>query len=115
MPHSRHTSIARANLTQHDKELKILAESELAGVSIIESSDRREIFVLGHAEYDADTLDKEYQRDLKAGLDIQVPYHYYPDDDASQKPKRLWASTSSLLYTNWLNYYVYQETPYELN
>ena len=81
---------------------------------MVSSKDGRQIFVLGHPEYEADTLAKEYERDLSAGKAIDLPEHYYPENDPTQTPRVTWRSHASLLYTNWLNYYVYQETPYDL-
>ena len=107
MPHSRHTTNSLAN-----RNLEILAGSEVTGAAIVRSKDNKHIFVFGHAEYDRDTLKREYDRDRSRGLDIAVPDNYYPDDDPSKIPIVRWRSVSTLLYTNWLNYYVYQETPY---
>ncbi|MCQ2204476.1 MAG: homoserine O-succinyltransferase [Bacteroidales bacterium] len=112
-PHSRHTTVDKSDILANDN-LKLLAESEEAGVYIVVSRDRRQIFVTGHSEYDRDTLDKEYKRDLNKGLPIDMPKNYYPNDDPTQEPLVKWRSHASLLYSNWLNYYVYQATPYEL-
>lgn len=111
MPHSRHTTICRSAIKAH-KDLEILAESERTGVAIARSLDNKHIFVFGHSEYDWDTLQREYFRDKEAGIDIAPPEHYYPNDDSTQRPIVRWRSTATLLFTNWLNYYVYQETPY---
>lgn len=113
-PHSRHTEIRREDVEKVE-ELQILAESDVAGLYIVASKDRKNIFVTGHSEYDADTLHKEYIRDLEANLPIDVPVNYYPDDDYRKPPKVTWRSHANLLFSNWLNYYVYQTTPYDLN
>ncbi|MBS5935736.1 MAG: homoserine O-succinyltransferase [Veillonella sp.] len=111
MPHSRHTTNSLAEV-KANRNLEILAGSEVTGAAIVRSKDNKHIFVFGHAEYDRDTLKREYDRDRSRGLDIAVPDNYYPDDDPSKVPIVRWRSVSTLLYTNWLNYYVYQETPY---
>lgn len=113
VPHSRHTGISRNDILMNDG-LKLLAESDVAGPYIIVSRDRRQIFVTGHSEYDRDTLANEYTRDVSKGLPIHVPVNYYPNDDPTRKPVVTWRSHANLLYTNWLNYYVYQATPFEL-
>ena len=110
-PHSRHTEIRRADL-QKVPAITILAESDEAGVYIACSTDRRHFFVTGHSEYDPQTLKTEYQRDLGKGLRIEVPKNYFPDDDPSRPPQVRWRGHASLLYANWLNYYVYQVTPF---
>lgn len=112
-PHSRHTEV-RAEDIEKSSDLNILSVSSEAGVYMVSSKDGRQIFVLGHPEYEADTLAKEYERDLSAGKAIDLPEHYYPGNDPTQPPRVTWRSHASLLYTNWLNYYVYQETPYDL-
>jgi homoserine O-succinyltransferase len=112
-PHSRHTEIRRADIEQVP-EIEILAESDAAGVYIVGSKDERSVFVTGHSEYDPLTLKSEYDRDVKLGLPIEVPRNYYPNDDPTQPPLVRWRAHSNLLYVNWLNYYVYQETPYDL-
>jgi len=112
-PHSRHTEIRREDI-EPVEELEILAESDEAGIYIVMSKDGREIFVTGHSEYDPLTLKAEYDRDVRLGLPIQVPRNYFPQDDPNHPPRVLWRSHSNLLYVNWLNYYVYQETPYDL-
>lgn len=112
-PHSRHTTIKREDVIQN-KEITILAESEEAGLFIMMAQDGKQIFVTGHPEYDRMTLDKEYKRDKNKGLPIEVPKNYYPKDDADSRPLMKWRAHSNTLYTNWLNYYVYQVTPYEL-
>ena len=111
-PHSRHTEMSRADI-EAVPELTILAESEEAGVFLIIDNDGRKIFLMGHPEYDRRTLHKEYMRDKNQGLPIEVPVNYYPDDDCTKKPRLQWRSHGNILYSNWLNYYVYQQTPYE--
>jgi len=111
-PHSRHTETPAADIHQCDK-ITVLAESEEAGVFLAYAQNGKKIFVNGHPEYDRYTLDAEYKRDLGKGLPIHIPRNYYPDKDAAQKPSLQWRSHSNNLYTNWLNYYVYQATPYE--
>ena len=113
-PHSRFTGV-RAKDIAKVSELKILADSEEAGVHIVISPDKRLIFVTGHAEYDPFTLRDEYFRDLEKGDDIAIPKNYFPGDDTSNDPIVQWRSHASLMFTNWLNYYVYQETPYKLD
>lgn len=112
-PHSRHTTIRKEEVLKH-KDLRILAESDEAGVHIISNENGRQIFVLGHQEYDKETLATEYFRDVDKGLPIEVPKYYFTDDDPAKDPIFRWRSHASLLFTNWLNYYVYQETPYDL-
>lgn len=114
VPHSRYTEIRKADL-EKIKELDTLAESEDAGIYITATRDRRQVFVTGHAEYDSLTLKNEYERDLIKGLDTAIPENYFPDDDPSSEPLVSWRSHANLLFVNWLNYYVYQETPYDLN
>lgn len=114
VPHSRHTTVLREDILKHD-ELKILASSEEAGVYIVSTDKGRQIFVTGHSEYDADTLKNEYLRDKNAGLPIDIPKNYFPDDDESKEPVVSWRSSANLLYSNWLNYFVYQTTPYDIN
>jgi homoserine O-succinyltransferase len=111
-PHSRHTDVAREDILKH-QELTILAESDEAGVFLVIAEDGRQIFVMGHPEYDRVTLDKEYRRDKDKGLPIEMPVDYYPDDDDTKKPLLQWRSHGNLLYFNYLNYYVYQTTPYD--
>ena len=113
VPHSRHTTVDRADI-EAEPALQILASSERAGVHIIYAHEKRRFFVMGHAEYDPMTLDAEYRRDLAANLPIHVPEHYYPDDDPEKRPLVTWRAHGNLLYTNWLNYFVYQSTPYDL-
>ena len=111
VPHSRHTTIDRADI-EAIAELKILASSEEAGIYAVATDKGRQIFITGHSEYDADTLRLEYERDKKAGLPIDVPKNYFPGDDDTKPPRVTWRSHANLIYTNWLNYYVYQRTPY---
>ncbi len=111
-PHSRHTETPAAAIHQCD-QITVLAESQEAGVFLAYAENGKKIFVNGHPEYDRYTLDTEYKRDLGKGLQIHIPRNYYPDDDPAQKPALQWRSHSNNLYTNWLNYYVYQATPYE--
>lgn len=113
-PHSRHTQVMSTDILSCP-QLKLLAHSKEAGVLIAESTDGRNVFVSGHLEYDALTLDAEYRRDLDKGLEIEIPKNYYPNDDITQIPKLTWRAHANLLFANWLNYYVYQETPYDLN
>jgi homoserine O-succinyltransferase len=113
-PHSRHTEIRRADVEQVEA-LKVLAESDEAGLYILATRDDRQIFVTGHSEYDPFTLKGEYDRDVKKGLPIHVPRNYYPRDDPAQPPHVRWRGHASLLFSNWLNYYVYQVTPYDVN
>jgi len=114
VPHSRHTYIRREDIEAHP-QLKILASSDKAGVYAISNHGGSQIFITGHSEYDADTLKKEYLRDKNAGLPIKVPENYFPDDDDSKEPLVTWRSHANLLYSNWLNYFVYQTTPYDLS
>lgn len=111
-PHSRHTETPSDRI-HSCKELTVLAESEAAGVFLAIAEGGKKVFLNGHPEYDRYTLDKEYHRDLDKGLPIHIPYNYYPNDDPSQKPLLQWRSHSNNIYSNWLNYYVYQRTPYE--
>lgn len=114
VPHSRHTEIRREDLKKVP-ELEILSESRDAGVYLVSAREGRQIFVTGHSEYDPLTLKDEYDRDLKKGLDIGVPKNYFPNDDPSQPPIVRWRGHANLLFANWLNYHVYQETPYDLS
>ena len=112
-PHSRHTGISREDV-DNCKALRILAESDAAGPFLMSTENGRQIFVTGHPEYDKYTLDSEYRRDVDKGLPIHVPVNYYPDDDPTKPPLFRWRAHAHLLYENWLNYYVYQNTPYDL-
>jgi homoserine O-succinyltransferase len=113
-PHSRNTDIDTEALKAKD-DIIILAESDEVGVFLAMKEDGSQIFVMGHPEYDRYTLDKEYKRDLGKGIDIALPKNYYPDNDVNKKPLLQWRGHANTLYTNWLDYYVYQNTPYELN
>ena len=113
-PHSRHTTIDRADV-EAVPGLKILASSDEAGVYIIMNKEGRQIFVMGHSEYDPDTLEREYLRDKAQGLPIHVPVNYYPNDDDTKPPVVRWRGHGNLLYSNWLNYFVYQTTPYDIS
>jgi homoserine O-succinyltransferase len=112
-PHSRHTTVKREDI-EKIPELKILASSEDAGIYAIMSKGGRQIFVTGHSEYDPDTLEKEYLRDKNQGLPIAVPKNYYPNDDDTKRPIVRWRGHANLLFSNWLNYFVYQTTPYDI-
>ena len=112
-PHSRHTTVNNEDIYAQP-DLTVLAESEEAGILLVSSQDGKKIFVMGHPEYDRYTLHNEYFRDLDKNLPIEMPLNYYPDNDSSRKPLMLWRSHGNILYSNWLNYYVYQVTPYEL-
>ena len=112
-PHSRHTTVHREDI-EAVPGLKILASSDEAGVYIVMNKEGRQIFVTGHSEYDPDTLEREYLRDKYQGLPIRVPKNYYPDDDDTKAPIVRWRGHGNLLYSNWLNYFVYQTTPYDI-
>ncbi|MEG1458239.1 MAG: homoserine O-succinyltransferase [Acetivibrio sp.] len=112
-PHSRHTGVSKEDI-ENCKELTILAESKEAGVFIVIDEEKKQVFVLGHPEYDRLTLNKEYKRDFEKGLPIEVPNNYYPEDNPQLRPRMQWRAHANTLYTNWLNYYVYQATPYDL-
>lgn len=113
-PHSRHTEIRRSDVEKID-DLNILAEAEEAGLYILATRDGRHIYVTGHSEYDPLTLKGEYDRDINKGLPIHVPQNYYPNNDPTQTPNVRWRGHANLLFSNWLNYYVYQVTPYDVN
>jgi len=113
-PHSRHTTIDTADAEQV-ADLEILCTSDEAGLYLAANRDGSRVFVTGHSEYDADTLEREYLRDLNAGLPIHVPCNYYPNDDPSQPPVMRWRAHGALLFANWLNYFVYQETPFDVS
>lgn len=112
-PHSRHTEFRAGDIAKVDS-LEMIASSPEAGVYLVQSKDERMVFITGHSEYDQMTLDSEYKRDLQQGKTIAMPKHYYPNDDPSCTPQVRWRGHANLLFANWLNYYVYQETPYEL-
>lgn len=114
VPHSRHTEVRRQDIAQV-KDLQILSYSEISGVHIVADMACRKFFVTGHSEYDRHTLAREYFRDKEKGLDIDVPYNYFPNDDENLVPIMSWKSSASLLFSNWLNYFVYQKTPYDLS
>jgi len=113
VPHSRHTHVIREDIEKVPK-LSILSESESAGVYAVANTKRRQIFIMGHSEYDPLTLKAEYDRDIGLGQPINVPDNYYPNDDPTKTPVVRWRSAANLIFSNWLNYYVYQETPYDL-
>ena len=114
VPHSRHTEV-RAEDIENVEGLDIISSSEISGVNMVMARNGRQIFITGHAEYSRMTLDGEYKRDVSKNLPIEVPANYYPNDDPNEKPVLRWRSAADLLFTNWLNYYVYQETPYNLD
>ena len=113
-PHSRYTEVTREEIAKHP-EIKILADSKEAGVYLACADHGKQIFVFGHCEYDADTLALEYKRDLEKGINPEIPANYFPDDNPQKQPKMRWRAHSALLFNNWVNYYLYQETPYDLN
>lgn len=112
-PHSRYTGVSKEEILKNT-DLTILAESEEAGIFIVMAKDGKQIFVTGHLEYDRMTLDKEYQRDVNSNIPIEIPENYYPNNNPENKPLLTWRGHANAMYTNWLNYYVYQVTPYEL-
>ncbi len=114
VPHSRHTEVRIEDVKKHP-ELKILSTSKEAGLFVTATDKGRQIYVTGHSEYDADTLKKEYLRDVEAGKDIEIPKNYFEDDNPKKKPVVTWRSCANLFYSNWLNYFVYQTTPYDIN
>lgn len=114
VPHSRYSYIKQEDIDKNP-DLLTIATSDEAGVYIVASSDKKQFFVTGHSEYDADTLAKEYFRDVDAGLDIKIPKNYFEDDNPAKPPVVTWRSHANLLFSNWLNYYVYQTTPYDIN
>jgi homoserine O-succinyltransferase len=114
MPHSRHTEIHREDILAHP-ELKLIAESPDCGVSMVMAREGREFFITGHLEYAPNTLDNEYRRDKDVRDDVELPRNYYHDDEPANGPKVTWRAHANLLYANWINYYVYQETPYDIN
>lgn len=111
-PHSRYTDVDQAKIKEHP-ELKLLSYSDEAGPFIVSANNGKQIMITGHLEYDATSLSDEYKRDMERGLDTHVPEHYFPNDDPNERPKHRWRSHAHLLFSNWLNYYVYQATPYE--
>lgn len=113
MPHSRYTGVKPEDI-EACPQLELIASSPEAGVAIVKSTDSKDFFVFGHGEYDFDTLRLEYERDLAKGIKPDVPKNYFPNDDPAATPLNIWRSTGQLLYTNWMNYYVYQSTPYDL-
>ena len=113
IPHSRHTTINPEEVWA-DERLTVLADSPEAGICMAMAKEGGQVFVFGHPEYDRMTLDQEYKRDLEKGMDIQIPKNYYPNDDPTQKPLLKWRAHANTMYTNWLNYYVYQTTPYDV-
>ncbi len=113
VPHSRYTTVSREQI-ENTNGLKVLASSDKAGVYAVSTKNGRQIFLTGHSEYDADTLNKEYTRDKKAGIDPKIPENYFPGDDDTKPPLIKWRGHATLLFTNWLNYFVYQATPYDI-
>ena len=113
-PHSRYTGVKREDVDKHP-ELTVLAQSEQAGVYLIIGRNGREVYIMGHPEYDNDTLALEYRRDLEKGISPEIPENYFPDGNVNERPLNLWRGHANLLFSHWLNYCVYQETPYELN
>lgn len=114
VPHSRHTELKREDIAKVDA-LRILSESPECGVYAVSDKKGRQFFITGHSEYDRYTLDSEYKRDRSQGIPINIPANYYEDNDPSKEPVMLWRASATLLFTNWLNYYVYQETPFDLS
>ena len=113
-PHSRYSTVDIADIKK-TPQLQLISESDSAGAYIIASKDKKQIFVTGHSEYDSDTLKLEYERDVNLGKKIQIPYNYFKDDNPQKPPVVKWRSHANLLFYNWLNYYVYQTTPYDIN
>lgn len=111
-PHSRYTEMSKEDILANEK-LQVLADSKEAGIFLVLAEEGKNIFVLGHPEYDRVTLDKEYKRDVNKGINPALPVNYYPNDNSEEKPLMLWRAHANTLYTNWVNYYVYQKTPYE--
>lgn len=114
VPQSRHTEIRFEDIALC-KDLQIISYSELSGIHLVSDLECRNFYATGHSEYDADTLAKEYFRDKDKGLDIKIPYNYFPDDDPTKAPVITWRNVGTLMFTNWLNYFVYQRTPYDIN
>lgn len=113
MPHSRYTGVHREDIKQFPR-LEILATSRMAGVAVVANKDGRQFFIMGHAEYDRNTLATEFFRDINKGLHPNIPHNYFPEDDPAATPPLTWRGNATMLFTNWLNYYVYQQTPYNL-
>ena len=113
-PHSRYTEVLEEDI-RNTPNLELIATSAEAGIYAVKTEDSRQFFIMGHPEYDPDTLAREYRRDIDKGLDIAVPAHYFPEDDPARVPVVRWRSAGQLLYTNWLNYYLYQTAPYDLS
>ena len=114
MPHSRHSEV-RASDIETDPRLHIIADSPESGVGIVMAREGREFFITGHMEYNPDTLDNEYRRDIGIRDDVELPRNYYRNDDPEQGPMVTWRAHANLLFANWINYYVYQTTPYDIN
>ena len=114
MPHSRHTEIRHADILANEN-LQLIADSDDCGVSIVMARNGREFFITGHLEYAPGTLDTEYRRDKDIRSDVDMPLNYYHDDDPEKGPKVTWRAHANLFYNNWINYYVYQETPYDIS
>lgn len=113
-PQSRHTEVRKEDISKVDN-IQVLSESKESGINIVASKDGKQVFITGHLEYDAITLKTEFDRDTKKGIPIECPLHYFPDDDPGNQPRLRWRAHAYLLFSNWLNYYVYQETPYDLS
>ncbi len=113
VPHSRHTEIRREDIEKNN-QLQILTSSDISGIHIVANKNGRQYFITGHSEYDRDTIAQEYFRDVEKGLDIEIPYNYFPDDNPSKEPVFKWRCHANLMFSNWLNYCVYQSTPYNL-
>ncbi|MBQ5508106.1 MAG: homoserine O-succinyltransferase, partial [Prevotella sp.] len=114
MPHSRHTELHHDDIVNHPA-LTLISESEISGVSMVMARNGREFFITGHLEYAPDTLDKEYRRDMGKRDDVEMPINYYRDNDPDKGPYVTWRAHANLLFSNWVNYYVYQETPYNID
>lgn len=114
VPHSRNTEVRREDI-EKIPQLEILTSSDISGIHIVANKNGRQYFITGHSEYDRDTIANEYRRDLEKGIDIQIPYNYFPDDDPDKMPLFSWKCTANLMFSNWLNYCVYQKTPYNLD
>ncbi|MBQ8348704.1 MAG: homoserine O-succinyltransferase [Ruminococcus sp.] len=114
VPHSRNTEVRREDI-EKIPQLEILTSSDISGIHIVANKNGRQYFITGHSEYDRDTIANEYRRDVEKGIDIQIPYNYFPDDDPDKMPLFSWKCTANLMFSNWLNYCVYQKTPYNLD